>query len=61
VAEIGYEAVEFYSPYFAWTFPYAKEVRTQIDDLGLRCYSTHNQFASFAPGETMAKSFRNRS
>jgi sugar phosphate isomerase/epimerase len=55
IAEIGYEAVEFYSPYFAWTFPYAKQVRTMIDDLGLRCYSTHNQFASFTPGETMAK------
>ena len=37
VAEMGYEAVEFYAPYFAWTLPYAKEVRTRLDDLGLRC------------------------
>jgi len=44
VAKIGYEVVEFYSPYFKWTAPYAKEVRTQLDDLGLRCYSTHNGF-----------------
>jgi len=55
VAEIGYEAVEFYAPYFAWTFPYAKEVRARLDDLGLRCYSTHNHYPSFMPGETMAK------
>lgn len=53
VAKLGYEAVEFYSPYFAWKFPYAKEVRTMIDDLGLRCYSTHNGATSITPGETM--------
>jgi sugar phosphate isomerase/epimerase len=54
VAKIGYEVVEFYSPYFKWTLPYAKEVRAQMDDLGLRCYSTHNGFESFTPGEKMA-------
>lgn len=53
IAKMGYEAVEFYSPYFAWKFPFAKEVRTMIDDLGLRCYSTHNGVASVTPGETM--------
>jgi sugar phosphate isomerase/epimerase len=53
VAKLGYEVVEFYSPYFAWKFPHAKEVRTMIDDLGLRCYSTHNGAASMTPGETM--------
>ncbi len=55
VAKMGYEVVEFYSPYFDWTIPYAKEVRTLMDDLGLRCYSTHNHIASFTPGDTMAK------
>jgi sugar phosphate isomerase/epimerase len=55
VAQIGYEAVEFYSPYFGWTIPYAKEVRSQMDDLGLRCYSTHNHIESFTPGKDMAK------
>jgi sugar phosphate isomerase/epimerase len=54
VAEIGYEIVEFYSPYFKWTPAYAKDVRAQLDDLGLRCYSTHNSFESFTPGEKMA-------
>jgi len=55
VAQIGYEVVEFYAPYLGWTFPHAKEVRTQLDDLGLRCFSTHNSFAALTPGETMAK------
>ncbi len=55
VAKMGYEAVEFYAPYFSWTIPYAKEVRSQIDDLGMRCYSTHNSMQSLTPGDTMAK------
>src|SRR5262245_27806248 len=42
VSQMGYQDVEFYAPYLGWTFPYAKDVRTQLDDLGLRCYSTHN-------------------
>ena len=55
VAKMGYEVVEFYAPYFDWKIPYAKEVRTLMDDIGLRCYSTHNSVASFTPGDTMAK------
>src|SRR5277367_520773 len=55
VAKMGYEVVEFYAPYFDWKIPYAKEVRTLIDDIGLRCYSTHNHIESFTPGDTMAK------
>jgi sugar phosphate isomerase/epimerase len=55
VKQIGYEAVEFYAPYLAWSVPYAKEVRKQLDDLGLKCFSTHNTFAALTPGETMTK------
>ena len=55
VAKIGYEVVEFYSPYVGWTFPYAKEVRSLLDDLGLRCHSTHNGAASLIDAGTMAK------
>ncbi len=51
----GYDAVEFFAPYLGWTFPRAKEVRTMLDDLGLRCYSTHNSIASLTPGDTMTK------
>jgi sugar phosphate isomerase/epimerase len=55
VSQMGYQVVEFYAPYLGWTIPFAKDVRTQLDDLGLRCYSTHNPSASLMPGETMAK------
>lgn len=55
VAKIGYEAVEFYSPYFNWSLPFAKEVRTLLDDLGLKCLSTHNGFQSLTAGDTMTK------
>jgi sugar phosphate isomerase/epimerase len=54
VAKMGYQVVEFYSPYFKWKPTYAKEVRSQLDDLNLRCYSTHNGFDSFAPESNMA-------
>jgi len=54
VAAIGYKVVEFYAPYFKWTAGYAKDVRSQMDDLGLRCYSTHNGLESFTPGEKIA-------
>jgi sugar phosphate isomerase/epimerase len=47
VAKMGYECVEFFAPYYEWTSDYAKQVRKQIDDLGLKCYSTHNGRASF--------------
>lgn len=55
VAKIGYEVVEFYSPYLAWSFSLAKDVRSQLDDLGLRCFSTHNAMGAVTPGDTMAK------
>lgn len=55
VAAMGYEAVEFYAPYFEWTLPAAKDVRSLMDDLGLRCYSTHNHIGAFAPGAGLAK------
>lgn len=42
VAKMGYEVVEFYSPYYSWTTDKAKEVRKLLDDLGLKCPSTHN-------------------
>jgi hypothetical protein len=46
VAKMGYEVVEFYSPYYSWTPAYAKEVRRLLDDLGIRCPSTHNSAAN---------------
>jgi sugar phosphate isomerase/epimerase len=48
VAKQGYECVEFFAPYYEWTPDYAKQVRKQLDDAGMKCYSTHNNgFTSF--------------
>jgi sugar phosphate isomerase/epimerase len=55
LSQMGYQAVEFFANYMAWTIPFAKDVRTQLDDLGLRCYSTHNGASALMGGETMAK------
>src|SRR5688572_31934647 len=49
VAKLGYEGVEFYSTYFQWTSEQAKDVRKLLDDVGMRCYSTHNSASSFTP------------
>jgi sugar phosphate isomerase/epimerase len=42
VAQMGYQCVEFYAPYFDWTEAQTKDMRNLLDDLGVRCYSTHN-------------------
>jgi sugar phosphate isomerase/epimerase len=42
VGKMGYECVEFYSPYYQWTTEQAKEVRKLLDDLNVKCHSTHN-------------------
>jgi sugar phosphate isomerase/epimerase len=47
VAKMGYEGVEFYGPYFAWTPEFAGQVRAQLDDLHLPCLSTHNEALAF--------------
>jgi sugar phosphate isomerase/epimerase len=49
VAKMGYEGVEYYSPYFAWTVDQAKETRKLLDDLGIKCLSTHNGANAFTP------------
>jgi sugar phosphate isomerase/epimerase len=55
VAGMGYQVVEFYAPYYDWPVSYAKDVRTMIDDLGLRCYSTHNHIQAFTPGDGLGR------
>ncbi|MCC6161882.1 MAG: sugar phosphate isomerase/epimerase [Acidobacteria bacterium] len=49
VAGIGYEAVEFFSPYYQWDTAYAKQVRQLLDDVGLKAPSTHNSADVFTP------------
>ncbi|MGH9743759.1 MAG: sugar phosphate isomerase/epimerase family protein, partial [Candidatus Acidiferrum sp.] len=40
---------EFYAPYFDWTTNQAREMRKLLDDLGIRCYSTHNDSSYLGP------------
>jgi sugar phosphate isomerase/epimerase len=47
VAKMGYQCVEFYAPYFEWTENRTSQVRKLLDDLGLRCSSTHNDESYF--------------
>jgi sugar phosphate isomerase/epimerase len=49
VAQMGYQCVEFYAPYFDWTEPQTKDMKKLLDDLGIRCFSTHNSFSYFTP------------
>lgn len=49
VAALGYEVVEFYSPYLQWTPQTAADVRKLLDELGITCPSTHNGHTVFTP------------
>ena len=49
VAQMGYEGVEFYAPYFDWTETQTKQIRKLLDDLGMRCFSTHNDESYLSP------------
>lgn len=49
VAHMGYQCIEFYAPYYQWTVDYAQQVRKELDSLGVRCYSTHNDLEALKP------------
>jgi sugar phosphate isomerase/epimerase len=49
VAKMGYEVVEFFSSYYNWTPEQAKDVRKLLDDLGIKCNSTHNGLNALKP------------
>jgi len=49
VAKMGYEVVEFWAPYYEWTTDQAKDIRRLLDDLGIRCNSTHNSGTAVTP------------
>jgi sugar phosphate isomerase/epimerase len=49
VATMGYQCVEFYAPYFQWTESQTKDMRKLLDDLGIHCYSTHNDSSYLGP------------
>jgi sugar phosphate isomerase/epimerase len=48
VGQMGYQCVEFYAPYFEWSEAQTKQMRKLLDDLGVRCYSTHNDEKYFS-------------
>src|SRR4030088_1073233 len=49
VAQMGYQGVEFYAPYFEWSEIQTKQMRKLLDDLGIQCFSTHNDSAYLSP------------
>ena len=49
VAQMGYQGVEFYAPYFEWSENQTKQMRKLLDDLGIRCFSTHNDSSFLSP------------
>jgi sugar phosphate isomerase/epimerase len=49
MARMGYDVVEFYAPYYDWTPDYARSVKALMDDVGIRCLSTHNSAQTFTP------------
>jgi len=52
VAEMGYQGLEFYAPYFEWNATQAKDMRKLLDGLGIRCFSTHND-SGFMSGDKL--------
>jgi sugar phosphate isomerase/epimerase len=49
VAQMGYQGVELYAPYFEWSESQTKQMRKLLDDLGMRCFSTHNDSSYLSP------------
>jgi len=49
VAQMGYQVVEFYAPYFEWSEDQTRQMRKLMDELGIHCYSTHNDEDYFSP------------
>jgi sugar phosphate isomerase/epimerase len=55
IAKAGYDIIEFSAGTFMkWSVPDAKQVRSLLDDLSLRCRSTHNEIVSFS-GDGLSK------
>lgn len=48
VAKMGYQVIEFYGPYFEWSEAQAKDMRKVMDEIGIRCLSTHNDGDNFS-------------
>jgi sugar phosphate isomerase/epimerase len=55
IGKMGYQVVEFYGPYVQWTPEFAKDVRKAMDEVGLRCNSTHNSGGGSFTGDGIGK------
>jgi sugar phosphate isomerase/epimerase len=56
ITKMGYDLIEFSAGTFMnWTPDQAREVRALLDELNLKCRSTHNEIVSFS-GDGLAKS-----
>ena len=49
VGQMGYDGVEYFATYFDFGPDLAKELRQIMDDLKIRCFSTHNSAKYLAP------------
>jgi len=54
IAVMGYDAVEFSGAYFDYTLDRAREIRSILDGLGLKCVGTHNSPKYFT-GENLPR------
>src|SRR5260370_10556867 len=54
VAQMGYQGVEVYAPYFEWAENQNKQMRKLLDELGIRCFSTHNS-SSYLSAENISR------
>jgi sugar phosphate isomerase/epimerase len=56
ISKMGYEVIEFSAGTFMnWTPDQARQVRALLDELKLKCRSTHNEIVSFS-GDGLSKS-----
>ena len=56
IAKMGYDLIEFSAGTFMnWSADQARQVRALLDDLNLKCRSTHNEIVSFS-GDGLSKS-----
>ena len=42
IGKMGYEVVEFFGPYIDYPLAQVKDLRKAMDDVNLKCMSTHN-------------------
>jgi sugar phosphate isomerase/epimerase len=56
IAKMGYDLIEFSAwSFMTWTPDQARQVRALLDELDLKCRSTHNEIVSFS-GDGLSKS-----